>query len=832
MLKTPTWTQAALKVALAYFVLAALWILTSDWLVASVVSDPIVLSHVQTYKGLFYVFATTVFLFAYVQSIIRHIEKVKESQQRKLDRFKAAVDVSPLAIFTLDTTGRVLTWNRASEVMFGFNEQDIKGKLLPTIPEDRMSEFRQHLELSLKGEVLAGVERVRQCKDGSRIDVRLSTAGLKGPDGQIEAIMAIMEDISERKRMQRKLEESEQRYHNMFDNTHTVMLIVDPESSSILDANPAACRFYGYPVDVLKGMSIHKINIDAQNCVKEEMGNAKAERSNVFSFRHRLASGMIRDVEVHSGPIQMQGRTLLYSIIHDVTERKLAQDDLRHQTEILNAILDNAPIMTSLTDRDGKHLWVNRFWEHKLGWTLQESREQDVLAKAAIDKEQEARLREGVLNPDGDWHDFQLRTRSGELLDVSWSTVKLSDKRRISIGFDISNRVRAEKEKEHLEQQFRQAQKMEAVGRLAGGIAHDFNNLLTGITGNVDLSLMDLDERDPFYTAFKEIRQAANRAAALTRQLLAFSRKQIIDPHVLALNQTVTRFESMLQRLIGEDIHLKTQLQSDLGLTYLDSGQLEQILVNLVVNARDAMPDGGDLLIETSNIELGEDYHQEHPYTKPGSYVMLAVSDNGSGIEAETLEHIFEPFFTTKPVDKGTGLGLATVFGIVKQSKGSIEVYSEIGEGTTFKLYFPRIYAEKPAERVRSQKKIKLGSGELIMIVEDEDVVRNMNLKMLTRLGYRTLSAPNGEQALIILKQCQEKIDLLMTDVVMPDINGRELAKRALELQPDLRVLYTSGYTENVIVQRGVLKDGVEFIGKPYSPQALAEKIRCILHPD
>jgi two-component system cell cycle sensor histidine kinase/response regulator CckA len=391
---------------------------------------------------------------------------------------------------------------------------------------------------------------------------------------------------------------------------------------------------------------------------------------------------------------------------------------------------------------------------------------------------------------------------------------------------DVSERKAAEQERGHLQEQLQQAMKMEAVGRLAGGIAHDFNNLLTAITGNLELVRLDLPPTDPVMPQVEAIGKAADSAALLTQQLLAFSRRQIIEPRVLNLNDLVEGLRRMTTRLIGEDITVTTRPAPDLGAVKVDPGQFDQVLLNLVVNARDAMPKGGVLVIETANVELDEHYCSSHPYLKPGPFVMLVVSDTGSGMSDDVKQHLFEPFFTTKPKGKGTGLGLATIFGAVKQADGTIEVYSEPGQGTTFKVYLPRVDA--PAEKLnRENLRLDIPRGrETILLVEDEQSVRDVALAVLTRLGYRVLHAANGGEALMHAETFDGHIDLLMTDVVMPGMNGRELAERLLKGHPGVRVLYTSGYTEDVIVHHGVVDEDLQFIGKPYSLAALAVKVR------
>lgn len=387
-------------------------------------------------------------------------------------------------------------------------------------------------------------------------------------------------------------------------------------------------------------------------------------------------------------------------------------------------------------------------------------------------------------------------------------------------------------ERRLLESQFRQAQKLEAVGRLAGGVAHDFNNILGVIYGYSDLLLRRLkkngaDEKELGF--LKEISEASQRAAGLTRQLLAFSRKQVLQVKVVNLKDLVADFEKMLRRLLGEDIDLLVRSDPDLWRVKVDTGQMEQVLMNLAVNARDAMPTGGKLTIEIGNVDLGPDYAESHPYVPAGQYVRLAVSDTGCGISLEDQGKIFEPFFTTKGPEKGTGLGLSVVFGIVKQSGGHIEVYSELGIGTTFKIYVPRCEQDKPLVCVQATARPVPGGGETILLVEDDDCLRVMARMMIEEQGYKVLVASRGPEALQMTRQHAGPIDLLVSDVVMPQMSGRQLAEQLAAVRPKMRVLYLSGYTGEAMAHHGILEAGAELLQKPFTPEGLARRIRDVL---
>jgi hypothetical protein len=387
---------------------------------------------------------------------------------------------------------------------------------------------------------------------------------------------------------------------------------------------------------------------------------------------------------------------------------------------------------------------------------------------------------------------------------------------------DITDRLR-------LEEQFQQAQRLESVGRLAGGVAHDFNNLLTVINGYAEMLLNEAPATGQTVEELREIRTAGERAAGLTQQLLAFSRRQAVQLSVININTVVSDTEKLLQRLIGEDIEFIARLSPDLGLIQADPGQIQQIVMNLAINSRDAMPNGGTILIETSNVTLDESYRAQHEGVRPGPHVMLAVTDTGSGMSSEVRARIFEPFFTTKALGKGTGLGLATVYGMVKQCGGWIWVYSEADRGTTFKIYLPR--TDKPLSLAKPALAVELHGDETILVVEDEAEVRKLALAGLASFGYSVHGASCGREALAFCREFGGTIDLVVTDVVMTDMNGREVARRIAEMRPSARILFMSGYTANVIAHHGVLDADVQCLQKPFTPESMARKVRDVLGP-
>ena len=504
---------------------------------------------------------------------------------------------------------------------------------------------------------------------------------------------------------------------------------------------------------------------------------------------------------------------------------------LQKSGKLVTALLESASQAIVSIDRGGRIVLANRRAEEIFGYTGEEllgGRIEMLLpeSKRATHRHDRDNFFERPrTRPMGIGMDLSGRRKDGSEVpvEVSLSYVQV-DEGVFAIAFvsDISQRKK-------LEEQLLHAQKMEAVGRLAGGVAHDFNNMLTVISGYNRMILDELSTLDPLRGYAEEILKAADRAAALTNQLLAFSRRQIMQPRVINVNAVLVQTQKMLRRLIGEDIELILNLGVDVGNIKADPGHVEQAIVNLAVNARDAMPMGGHLTIETSDVVLDENYARTHMGVKPGAFTMVAVSDDGHGMDAETRRHIFEPFFTTKEKGKGTGLGLATVYGIIKQAGGDIWVYSEPGQGTTFKLYFPRVLEALSDASAADSAPTKRSGGETILVVEDEKAVRDLTVRILQQLGYTILTASSGADALEISGAHAGHIDLLLTDVVMPNMSGRQLADQLQVSRPDTKVLFLSGYTENTVVHHGVLDAGVDFLPKPFSRENLSKKLREVL---
>jgi PAS domain S-box-containing protein len=495
----------------------------------------------------------------------------------------------------------------------------------------------------------------------------------------------------------------------------------------------------------------------------------------------------------------------------------------------LSQAIAQSPVSIVITDASGTIEFVNNKFTEVTGYSQAEALGQNprVLKSGETPPEEYQRLWETIGSGEVWKGEFRNRKKNGELFweRATIAPIKGSDDtitHYVGIKEDIT-------ERKAFEEQIRQAQKMDSVGRLAGGVAHDFNNLLSVIMGNTELALEKVDQDRQIVSYLRGIQKAANRSVDLIKQLLAFARQQAVAPRVLDLNATVKGMLKMLRRLIGEDINLSWRPMEKVWPVKMDPSQIDQIVANLCINARDAIEGVGNVTIETENIALDEAYCAVHAGFSPGDYALLAVSDNGCGMDRETLYKIFEPFFTTKGVDKGTGLGLSTVYGIVKQNNGFINVYSEPGQGTTFKIFLPRHQSE--GDRVQEEKKAPaiVGGHETILVVEDEPLILELADEILSRLGYRVLTANSPDEAIRVAREYGDTIHLLLTDVVMPGMNGPDLVNKLGDFCPEIRILYMSGYTEDTIARHGVLDEGVHFIQKPFSLQPLSEKIREVL---
>jgi PAS domain S-box-containing protein len=618
---------------------------------------------------------------------------------------------------------------------------------------------------------------------------------------------------------------TEGRYHTLFRHAPDGILVADRDSY-YLDANPSMCRMLGYSREELIGL--HASDIVAP----EELPHVASALRLIATTTEYQRRWLFRRKDGTTFPAEVIATVTpdgnLLAMIRDVTEQTLAEAALRQERDRAQRYLDTADVILLALDLEGRVTLVNRKGCEILGRT-----ESDLLGCNWIETCLPLRIREALTTrlanlatADGSAVENPIVTADGAERLIEWRNSVVRDEAgrvtgSFSSGTDVTDR-------RTLEEQYRQAQKMEAIGRLAGGVAHDFNNLLTAILGYCELLLATRDPTDPDFADIAEIQRSGLRAAGLTGQLLAFSRKQIIEPTLLDVNSVVAGMRAMLERLIGEAVSVAWILRPGLASIKADRGQLEQIVMNLALNARDAMPHGGTLTIETANVELDDHPPTSHAEVIRGSYVVLNVTDTGSGMTPQVQARLFEPFFTTKEVGKGTGLGLATVHGIVTRAGGTVGVYSEVGRGSSLKVYFPAAVGLEAAAEIPGPSTASRAGTETILVVEDADGLRELTKRLLERQGYTVLIAADATEALSIF-DARSGIDVLLTDVVMPGASGPELTRQLIGRQPGLRVIYMSGYTEDTITHHGVLKPGIDFIHKPFTSATLGRKIREVL---
>ncbi|MCF8093138.1 MAG: PAS domain S-box protein [Desulfotignum sp.] len=676
-------------------------------------------------------------------------------------------------------------------------------------------------------------------------------------DGANAAVMAV-DDITAQKNKEEKLHNLMVELSAIHENAPSVMMLLDRDRR-VRKANGFAARFAHRTPAEMTGLAggealrcLHHLD-DPKGCgFGPACAQCKVRQAVLDTFETGVSQTEVaawlpfprgdsveeRCLLISTAFLQIRGTGRVLVCAQDITERKRAEQALQESEEKFRLAFHTSPDSINLNRlEDGLYIDINDGFTKIMGYTRQE-----VLGKSSIelniwtDPEDRKQLVAGlkkhgvVENLEAKFKDKNGQVKTGLM---SARILKINNEHVIiSITRDITERKKMRKEKEKLQVQLTQAQKMESVGRLAGGVAHDFNNMLGVILGHVEFALEKAEQGHDLHADLKEIQRAANRSADLTKQLLAFARKQTIAPRQLDLNDTVESLLNMLRRLIGENIDLIWRPAAHLWPVKMDPTQIDQILANLCVNARDAISGVGRLTIETGKKTFDDAYCSEHPGFIPGDFVLLTVSDNGCGMDKNILDNLFEPFFTTKEVGKGTGLGLATIYGIVKQNNGFINVYSEPGQGSTFRIYLPRLIVENDAPGVVPEKKAVPGGTETILLVEDEPAILKMTRMMLERKGYTVISAATPAQALEKAQNHAGAIDLLMSDVVMPEMNGRDLATKIIALYPDIRLLFMSGYTANVIAHQGILDKGVAFIQKPFSMAELTEKVREVFdHP-
>ncbi len=900
-------------------------------------------------------------------------------------------------VVTTDAQGRIKSMNPAAQELTGWTEVEAGGRPRAEVVQligQEPAAPESDLHLLQTGMTLT--DHWLLARTGARILVDANFRSIRDQQGRSCGTVVTLRDITHRQQIEQAQAEKQEFYRSLFENNHAVMLLIDPGTAAIVDANAAACSFYGYRRVELTAKKITELSTLPEAQVKAAIAQAAAQKRSQFLSKHSLSNGQLRQVEIYSGPIKVGGRQLLCAIIHDITDRKQAEEELQRrnreltllnqviaasvattepekflasvcrelaqafnlshaaallvdaeqqtvkvvagyaaqqvaplprntfpfgpdsvvqsilttrqplavadvqneprlanmqnllgqlglasllllpltvETEVtailalaapephhfsvsqvnlghtvadqvagaltrvrlqqqhhqLSTVIEQTAESVVITDQTGAIIYVNPAFEQISGYSRAEAVGQNprILQSGRHSIDFYEQLWQAI-TAGQTWQGRLINKKKDGSLYTEEATISpiRNDQGAIVNYVAVKRDVTRELE---LEEHYRQAQKLEAIGLLAGGIAHDFNNILTGINGFAELLYMQLPPGSPHQEDVAKILKGGQRAAELVRQLLAFSRKQVIEPKILDLNSLVSELERMLLRLIGEHIRLTTSLAPHLWPIKADPTQLEQIVLNLVINARDAMPNGGQLTIDTANVTLTDEDLPDQLELPPGEFVKLTVSDTGIGMSEQVKAHIFEPFFTTKELGRGTGLGLATVYGIVKQNCGLIWVDSEPGQGTTFQIYLPRV-DEPVTPQPRPEWTFELTRGsETILLVEDEPNVRELAAEMLNRQGYRVLTAADGAEALKVADELAGPLDLLVTDVIMPRLNGPELAGRLKESRPDLKILYVSGYADEMIARFGILEHGVSLLPKPFSAMLLARKVRQVL---
>lgn len=764
-------------------------------------------------------------------SVQRDIEtRLRESESRFRQLFEGGAD----PLFIHDGAGQLVDVNPRACSTLGYTREQLLQKtvfdITPGVPPMHLAAAWEAIDA---GRTLT-VDGMMARADGTTFPTEVHIVPLDMNGERLFA--AAVRDTTHRQVAEQQLRDSEARFRQLFEQAADAIFIHD-RAGRVVDANKAGCASLGYTRDELLRMSVEDFEVSVPAGELRRLWNAAHEASGVtVAGLHRRKDGTVVPVEVRASRFEDHGRSLIFAATRDITARLEAEQHVRESEARFRAIVENSHDGIIFTDefanvtyRSPSYELINGYTaDERLGQSAYAVVHQDDLALVSAAWERMfavpdafERVEYRIHHKDGSWRWVDSIVRN-LLHNANIRSVVVTSR-------DITERKRAESERERLQTQLSQSQKIEAVGRLAGGVAHDFNNMLSVILGFAEMALDSTEPGQPLREDLLEIQKAAERSGSLTRQLLAFARQQPISPRVVDLNATVQDMLTMLRRLIGENITLAWQPASSLAKVFIDPTQIDQILANLCVNARDAIAGVGTVEIETLNAVIDSDYCATHPGARPGDYVCLAVRDTGCGMSPEVLAHIFEPFYTTKGVGKGTGLGLATVYGVVKQNTGYIDVHSQPGHGSRFTIYLPaqRSAVVRPVAP-RVVEPVADGKGT-VLLVEDEASVLLLTKRVLEHLGYRVLASTTPRDALRLAAEEGGHIDLLMTDVIMPEMNGRDLAERVLRAWPGIRCLFTSGYTADLIADHGVLDEGVQFLKKPWSKDELAARVHDAL---
>lgn len=769
-------------------------------------------------------------------------QKQAEEDLRRVTAFMdSIVENIPNMIFVKDAADlRFVRINRAGEELLGYSRKDLLGKSdLDFFPKEQADFFREKDREVLRSGVVVDIreEPIQTLGKGRRI-LHTKKVPITDAAGNAEYLLGISEDITERRDAEDRLSKSERKYFSTFHLIPNPMAVSGIETGIIIDVNQAFIDWTGCSREELIGASVHDLHLWVNREDRKKVIDMLAATGEVNGVEvlMRKKNGDERSMLFSARIIEIDRENHLLTLAHDITEQKRALGALRESEELYTRLVSTIPDIVIRTDLEGRILFVNDYILEATGYDREEIVGRNLISFIPPEEQSRAvsNLMKVMAGGSQGPTEYHLTMKDGSVvpIEVNGNVLRAGDGTpfgRVHVCRDISQRKQAELEREQLREQLVQSQKIEAVGRLAGGIAHDFNNMLGVILGHLEMAMEQVEPGSPLRTDLQEVWKAAMRSAELTGQLLAFARKQTISPAVLDINETIAGMLKMLQRLIGEDIHIVWLPGVNTWPVKIDPSQIDQILANLCVNARDAITGVGRITIETGNIIFDRAYCEDHTGFVPGEYVLLAVSDDGCGIDKEVLGSIFEPFFTTKEMGKGTGLGLSMVYGIVKQNSGFINIYSEPDKGTSCRIYLPRHASGGEKTVAEEPQKAAAQGWETILVVEDEPAILNLSRIILEELGYKVLTAGTPDEAIRLAGEHAGDIHLLFTDVVMPKMNGWDLANALSSPYPGLKVLYTSGYTENVIAHRGVLDEGVNFISKPFSRKKLGAKVREVL---
>jgi len=783
--------------------------------------------------------------------LLARVAALLERRRMSREYTRIMVQGSPLAIVLIDQAGKIRHWNPAAERIFGWQQQEVLGQPFPIYATDEgesaeWGSVRELLEQALQGNELRNHETRYRRKDGTPIYIIVSVTPLRDAGAQVTGAIVVIDDITDRKKAELALARERAELRATLYSIGDAVISTD-RSGRVARMNPVAEQLTGWPESEAVGLPLEQIF----RIVNEE---TRAEVEN--PVKRVLRDGMIVGLANHTLLISRDGREIpiadagapimdedgnitgVVLVFRDQTEQRRAQRAVQEARQFAESIVDTVREPLVVLDDQMRVVSANRAFYRTFRVTPEETQGRLLyeLGNRQWDIPALKELLESILPQNTSFEDFEV---THDFPHLGRRTMLLNARRLYREGErphlillaiqDVTERRQAEQERAELQKRLFQAQKLESIGRLAGGIAHDFNNMLTVIMCHTELALMKTDTAHPTRSDLEEVRKAAQRAANLTRQLLALARRQAVTPRVIDLNDSVGNMIGMLERLVGEQVKIVWQPADALWPIKIDPSQIDQVITNLAVNARDAMPSGGQLTISTTNVVLDEQFCRQHREAVPGRYVMISVKDTGCGMDQETLEQIFEPFFTTKTDRTATGLGLATVYAIVKQNDGFILVESEPGRGSTFKIYFPAVAEPVQKEELAQEGELARGRGELILVVEDEPQILNMAKATLELLGYSVLAADSPRKAIELAEQHRDKLQLLLTDVVMPEMNGLELAKRVRTIVPGIKCLFVSGYAADIMADPLAAQQPIELVSKPLSLNELAAKVKAAL---